>query len=155
MRKLFMGTILISLLGALVIGAVLAWTGSTPALPRSATAGNVVVAVNWDSGGTGNKVVPTNAWIEVAKAGITNTGDIDVHVQANPNAGSVGSIGYSPSCGGSDNTTGQVIRTSNANVPTGTSVADLVSVQLKADTGLEDACQGATVNYDLTINVES
>ena len=155
MRKLFIGTLMVSLLGALVIGAVLAWTGTTPASSRTATAGNVVVSVYWSTGDTGNKVVPTNQWIEVAKAGISNTGDIDVHVRADPNAGSIGAISYSPSCGGADNTSGRVVLLNGGNVPTNSSAGDLVSVQLAADTGLEDACQGATINYDVTINVES
>lgn len=153
MRKLFIGTMMVCLLGALAIGAVLAWNGSTPASPQTATAGEVDVSVYWVSGGTGNEVVPTNQWIEVAKAGINNTGDVDVRVRAS--AGSVGSISYSSACGGANNTSGQVVRIDPTYVPAGAWAGDLVKVELKADANLEDECQGDTINYDLIINVET
>jgi len=154
MRKLFIGTLMVSLLGALVIGAVLAWTGSTTD-SSSAQAGSVSVAFyGYDQ--TANKVVPNDQWIEVANGGLTNNGDIPVHVRADPNAGSVGSISYSPACGGSANTLGAVNQASGSTVNVGASVDDpLYRVYLKADTGLPDACQGATISYDVTINVES
>jgi len=153
MRKLFIGTILVSLLGALAIGAVLAWTGSTTG-SSSAQAGSVSVAFyGYDQ--LSNKVVPNNQWIEVANGGLTNNGDIAVHVRADPNAGSVSTISYANSCGGAPYTDGAVNQESGSSVNPGNSADDLYRVYLRAATGLPDACQGQTISYDVTINVES
>jgi len=147
MRKLFIGTIVVSLLGALVIGAALAWTGSAKG-PASATAGTVGVAFyNWVP--TGNLVIPNDTYIKVADSGFTNTGNITVHATG----GLVGNIWETAGGACNDNITGAVNVSDGSNVLPGNSIADAYDVYLKMDSSAEDSCQGATINYDVTIDV--
>ena len=145
MRKLFIGTILVSLLGALVIGAVLAWTGSAKG-PASATAGSVGVDFyNWVD--TGNKVVPNDTWIQVADSGFRNTGNITVHATG----GVVSNIWGAGAC--NDDISGAVNVSDGSSVAAGTTIDDAYDIFLMMGSGAEDACQGATINYDVTIDV--
>ena len=149
MRKLFIGTIVVSLLGALVIGAALAWTGSTTG-SGSATAGGVGVTFNnWVP--TGNPVVPNDNWIQVADTGFTNTGDITVHATG----GSVSGIDVPGGGACNDNLLGAVNVSDGSNVLPGNSIGDAYDVFLKMDTLAEDDCQGDTINYSVTIDVST
>lgn len=143
MRKLFIGTMLTSLLGAAVIGGALAWTGSTPAASVTASSGAVAVVISGYNP-TGNLVVPTATDIKVADAGITNNGDITVHVTGG--SVTVTNLGV---CG----ITGSVGNINGGNVAPATSFAPLYDVFLNMPTGAPNGCQGQTINYDLTINV--
>jgi hypothetical protein len=156
MRKLFIGTMVVCLLGALAIGAVLAWTGSTTS-SRSATAGTVSIDFH-NYTPTANPVIPNATDIEVARTGFTNTGDIAVMPRAS-NPGSANVTGTS--AGGCD--------TTNFNTPRNNAVGgssgyvnpgndsgdDAFRVYLNMKSGAADACQGATISYDVTINVET
>jgi len=151
MRSVFQVTFVTSLVAALAVGGVLAWTGSAVG-SSSATAGSISVAFyGYDL--TSNKVVPNNGWIEVANGGLTNNGDIAVHVRADPNAGSVPAISAAGGC--SDNILGAVNLWNGATVAPGGSVDDLYRVYLKMDPNAEEGCQNTVISYDVTINVES
>jgi len=145
MRKLFIGTIVVSLLGALVIGAALAWTGSAKA-PVSATAGTVGVAFyNWVP--TGNLVIPNDTYIKVADSGFTNTGNITVHATG----GLVDNIWGAGDC--DNDISGSVNVSDGSAVAPGYSIADAYDIFLYMGSGAEDSCQGVTINYDVTIDV--
>jgi len=145
MRKLFIGTILVSLLGALVIGSVLAWSGSKSG-SASATAGSVGVDFNnWVN--TGSLVVPNDTWIKVADSGFTNTGNITVHATG----GLVSNIWGAGAC--NDDIAGAVNVSDGSNVAPGNSIADAYDIFLMMGSGAENSCQGATINYDVTIDV--
>ena len=149
MRRLFIGTILVSLLGAAVVGAVLAWTGSTPSSQQNATAGAVSVEVYWNSGDiSGAVVVPDNAWTKVASGGITNTGDIAVHVTG-------GTVTYNPGVGPDCLVTGQLDDIVGTSVAKAASVGNLYGVYLKMATTAPDGCQSSPLVYDVVIDVES
>jgi hypothetical protein len=155
-RKLFIGTMAVCLLGALTIGAVLAWTGSTTG-SGSATAGSVSIDFH-NYAASANLVIPNDTDIEVARTGFTNNGDIKVKPDAgNPGSASVTSTSKPVACDTSNfasprpNTVG----TSTAYVNPGSDSGDdafRVYVQMKS--GAVDACQGVTINYAVTINVE-
>ena len=157
MRKLFIGTILVSVLGALVIGAVLAWLGSETS-SRTANAGSVTIAFN-NYTPSGNLVIPNDTDIEVARTGFKNTGDIKVK----PNAGIPGSATVTATSAGSNcfptnfltprnnavgNHTGYVI-------PDATSGGDAFRVYVRMKSGAAEGCQGVTISYDVTINVKT
>lgn len=145
MRKLFAGTMLTFLLGALAIGGALAWTGSTIG-SSTAQAGQVAITFGAYNQ-TGAKVVPNNTWTTVANGNITNTGDIAVQV----NGGSVTNINAG-AC--SDDMAGQVVPTDGSFVaPSATGGG--YAVQLYMSSGAEDSCQNATIYYDVTISVNS
>jgi hypothetical protein len=147
MRKLFIGTIVVSLLGALVIGAALAWTGSVNG-SSSATAGTVGVAFyNWAP--TGNLVIPNDSYIKVADSGFTNTGNITVHATG----GLVGTIWGAGAC--DDDISGAVNVSDGSAIAPGGSIDDAYDIFLKMSSGAEDSCQGATINYKVTIDVET
>lgn len=147
MRKLFIGTIVVSLLGALVIGAALAWTGSAKG-PASATAGTVGVEFyNWQP--TGNPVIPNDSYIKIADSGFHNTGDIAVHATG----GLVDNIWVAGASACNDDISGAVNVSDGSAVAPGGYIADAYDIFLYMGAGAEDSCQGATINYDVTINV--
>lgn len=147
MRKLFIGTMLTSLLGAFIIGGVLAWSNSATG-PSSALAGNASASF-FNYAPTGNKVVPNDSYIKVAQSGFTNTGDIAVHATG----GSVANIDIPGGTACNNDMDGAV------NAIDGTSVAPLSNfgyafdVYLRMNSAAENDCQGKTINYDVTINV--
>ncbi len=155
MRKLFIGTMVVCLLGALTIGAVLAWNGSATS-PRSATAGSVSIAFN-SYAPTANPVIPNDTDILVATTGFTNNGDIAVK----PNAVSPGSASVTGTSAGSNCTAGNfltprpnTVGTNGGYVgPAGTSGGDAFHVHVQMKSGAVDACQGVTIDYSVTINV--
>ena len=144
---------LVSLLAALVVGAVLAWTGSTSG-SSTASAGSVSIAFDSYTA-TGNKVVPTGVDIQVAYTGFTNTGDISVAPDAsNPGSATVTGTN-SASCGSGEFNAGAVtVGPNNGYVPPGnTSGGDAFRVWLNMNTAANQACQGETIYYNVTINV--
>ena len=149
MRKLFIGTILVSLLGALAIGAVLAWTGSTTnGTGQSAATGEVSAQV-WNVAGTGALVVPTGAPILVATGGLYNDGDIAMGATggsvSNAVVTNVGTCGLS----------GSVTVTNGGLLAVGATVAPLYDVYLTMGTGAGNGCQNGAISYDLTIDISS
>lgn len=144
MRKLFAGTIALFLLAAVGIGGAFAWTGSTSGSGQ-ADAGQVSVQL-YAYNATGNKVVPTGNAIHVARAGITNMGDIGVHVTG-------GSVSYTgnPIC----QVSGSVSVINGGTVGVGGSAGDLFDVYLTMGTGADDSCQNNSLPYDVTITVAS
>ena len=153
MRKFFGGTIVVSLMAAGLVGAALAWTGSiTDGVDDGATAGYVCVTL-YNQETVANPVVPNGGFTEVMNGGLENCGDVAVHVKSGVDAGSVSTISYDSGCGGADNTIGRVVRISGATVPVDTDVDDLWRVDLAADGDLEDACQGDTIDFTVTVNV--
>ena len=147
MRKLLIGTMLVSLLAALAIGAVLAWNGSDTSLENAAS-GSASAEI-WNVQDTGNLVVPTGDPIKVANGGIYNNGDIPVGVTTgsvnNAQVTGVGTCGLS----------GSVNVTNTNNVAVGATSAPLYDVYLTMATWASNACQNGAITYDLTINVES
>jgi hypothetical protein len=148
-RRLFIGTMLTSLLGALVIGGVLAWTGSTAATPESATSGVAAAAVYNYVNTPGALVLPTGLDIKVGDAGITNTGNIAVHVTGGTVTNVTYNVGNSGACG----VTGSVAVTNPNPIAPGASFAPLYDVFLNMPTTAGDICQNNTIGFDLTINV--
>jgi len=145
MRKLFIGTILVSLLGAAVVGAALAWDGSASST-QTATAGEIH-AYAYDFVGTGALVVPTNSWIEVGSIGLGNDGDITLHATS----GSVGNISYAGEC----QLSGKVDVANGGDVLVGQAFGGLYDISLAMGTGAINNCQNATISYDLTLNFSS
>ena len=145
MRKFFLGLMLSSALGAVVIGGALAWTGSADG-SSSAQAGKIAVSIYNYNTSVGSKVVPTGNAIKVATGGISNTGDIAVHVTG-------GTVTYTgnPIC----HVSGSVGDVNNVTVNTNTSVPGLYNVYLTMGPGADDACQNYTLPYNVSINVAS
>lgn len=153
MRKFFIGTMLVSLLGALVVGAVLAWTGSTSG-SSTASAGSVSIAFDSYTS-TGNKVVPNDTNIMVAYTGFTNNGAISVKPDAsNPGSATVTGTN-SASCGSGEFNAGTVtVGANNGYVaPSATSGGDAFDVWLNMKGAANQACQGETIYYNVTVNV--
>ena len=149
MRKLFIGTILVSLLGAAVIGAALAWTGSVTG-GGDATAGTVGVAFyNWNA--ISSVVVPNAADIKVAETGFSNTGNITVQATG----GSVPSINVPAATVCNGYLSGSVQVAHGDWVSPGSSIGYAYDVFLKMNADAPDDCQGKTISYDVTINVKS
>ena len=148
MRKLFIGTILVSLLGAAVIGAALAWTGQATSTGQTATTGEVSAQV-WNVVGTGALVVPTGNWIKVADGGLYNDGDIALHAVS----GSVSNVWVTNvgTCGLS----GSVVITNGGYLSVESTGYPLYDVFLAMPTDAGDACQNGAITYDLTINVDT
>ena len=148
MRKLFIGTILVSLLGAAVIGAALAWTGQAVSTGQTAATGEVSAQV-WNVVGTGALVVPTGNWIKVADGGLYNDGDIAVGAVSgsvsNAQVTGVGTCGLS----------GLVAITDGGKVAVGSTASPLYDVSLAMPTNAGNACQNGAITYDLTINVDT
>jgi hypothetical protein len=144
MRKLFIGTILVSLLGAAVIGAALAWTGSASDT-ENASAGQIH-AYPYGFAGTGNKVVPTGQWIEVGTIGLHNDGDIALHATG-------GSL--TPRDLASCHLTGAVNVENNGTVGVGEEYGGLYSLWLQMATDAANGCQNQTITYDLVLNFSS
>jgi hypothetical protein len=148
MRKLFIGTILVSLLGAAVIGAALAWTSQAVSTGQTATAGEASAEV-WNVIGTGALVVPTGNWIKVADGGLYNDGDIPVSaVSGSVNNAYVTGVG---TCG----LVGLVEITNGGKVSVGATASPLYNVFLAMPTNASDLCQNGAITYDLTVNVSS
>lgn len=154
MRRLFIGTMLTSLLGAAVIGGVLAWTGSVSGSSQ-ATAGTVSIAFN-NYTPTGNAVSPNAADTLVANTGFTNNGTIAV----SPDAGSPGSANVTGTSAGSCDAsnfntprTNTVGGDSGSVAPAASSGNDAFRMYVNMKSGAVDACQGVTISYDVTINV--
>lgn len=144
MRKFFFGLMFSSALAATVIGGVLAWNGSVSG-SNSAVAGKV--AVDWYKyEPTTNMVIPNYKFINVANGGLTNTGDIAVHVTG-------GSVQYTGWNGCSVD--GQVRVTNGNPIGPGQQWAPLYAVDLRMNTDASDNCQNATLPYNVTINVAS
>jgi hypothetical protein len=153
-RKLFIGTMLTSLLGAAVIGGVLAWTGSAGG-STTATAGTVSIAFN-NYLPTGTAVSPTGLDTWVATTGFTNNGTIAVQPDGgNPGAANVTSTSNAL-CDTSNfatprpNTVGGDSGPVN---PANNSGNDAFRIYVRMASGAVNACQGVTINYDVTINV--
>ena len=148
MRKLFIGTILVSLLGAAVIGAALAWTSQAVSTGQTAATG-VASAQVWNVVGTGAKVIPTGNSILVANGGLYNNGDIAVGAVtgsvSNAVVTGVGTCGLS----------GSVVITNGGMVSVGATASPLYDVYLAMATNAGNACQNGAITYDLTINVSS
>jgi hypothetical protein len=152
MRKLFIGTILVSLLGALVIGTVLAWTGSTPAKKYYTATGTVCATISGEHY-TGNQVYPTGSPVGVLRGGFANcTTSPGINLSlydANPGDVAINSPG---GC----SLSGDVAMLSDEWVAPGyTTTADRWEAQITMGTGAGDGCQGQTIDYDVTINVET
>ena len=147
MRKFLIGTMLVSLLAALAIGGVLAWTGSYTEQQNAAT-GSASAEI-WNVVNTGNLVVPTGDPIKVANGGIYNNSDIPVGVTS-------GSVSDATVSGvGTCGLTGSVNVTNANNVAVGATASPLYDVYLTMATFASDACQNGAITYNLTINVES
>jgi hypothetical protein len=152
MRKLFIGTIVVSFLGALVIGAALAWTGSTPAVEYNTLTGSVCAAISGDHY-TGNQVYPTGNPTGVLRGGFTNcTSSPGINLSlydANPGDVAI----YSP---GGCSLSGDVAMLSDELVAPGNSTtADRWEAQITMGSGAPNACQNQTIDYTVTINVET
>jgi hypothetical protein len=142
MKKLFIGTILVSLLGAAVIGTALAWTGSASD-SESATAGQIH-AYAYGFVGTGAKVVPTDSWIQVGSIGLHNDGDITLHATTGSSVGMI-----SPNwC----NLSGAVNVVNGGDVKVGEEYGGLYDIFLMMGSGANNACQNQPISYDLTLN---
>lgn len=147
MRKFFIGTMMVCLLGAMTIGAVLAWNGSATS-QRTATTGSASAQI-WNVIDSGNLVVPTGNPIKVADGGIWNDGDIAVFVTS-------GSVSNAIVTGiGACGLTGSVTVTDGASVAVNATASPLYDVYLTMATGAGDACQAGAITYNLTINVSS
>ena len=154
-RKLFAAVFAVSLLTALVIGAALAWAGSASG-NYSSTAGTISVAL-YSVDATGNAVYPTATHIAVLTGGIQNNTPanpgIAVQVRDGVNAGSVTSIA---ALGCQAWLSGDVDRLDGAFINAGGYNADnLWQAWLQMNTDCPDSCQGVTINYDVTVNVQT
>jgi hypothetical protein len=145
MRKLFIGTILVSLLGAAVIGAALAWDGSATSTQSATTGG--IHAYAYDFVGTSALVVPTDSWIQVGSIGLGNDGNITLHATS----GSVGNITYAAACALS----GKVDVANGGDVLVGNQYGGLYNISLAMGLGADNSCQNQTISYDLTLNFSS
>ncbi|MGE0599710.1 MAG: hypothetical protein AB7J35_11435 [Dehalococcoidia bacterium] len=145
MRKYFIGLMLSSALGAVAIGSALAWTGSGSWSGGSASAGSVsIVLTDWSP--STNKVVPTGSPIEVGTVGFLNNGDVTVHATG----GSVSTTGPYASCA-----TGSATVSNGGNVSPGQQYGGLVAISLTMPTDASDDCQGQSITFDITVNVET
>lgn len=145
MRKYFLGLMLSSALGAIVIGSALAWTGSGSWNGGSGQAGSVSITLT-DWAPTGNKVIPTGNPILVGTVGFLNNGDVTVHATG----GSVSTVGPYASCAA-----GSVSVQNPGNVTPGAQYGGLVNVFLTMPPLASDDCQGQTIPFDLTVTVET
>jgi len=143
---------LTSLIGTLVIGAALAWTGTTSSSPQSATAGSVSASV-YNYVPTANVVIPTALPIKVGDAGITNSGAIAVNVTGGSVSGIVTGDGACNAYIGISGITGSVTVTNAGFVGPSTSFSPLYDVFLTMGTGAPNGCQGQTISFNLTVNV--
>lgn len=144
MRKYFLGLMISSALGAIVIGSALAWTGSGSWNGGSGQAGSVSITLT-DWAPTGNKVIPTGNPILVGTVGFLNNGDVTVH--ATP-GGTATTTGPYASCA-----VGSVTVLNNGDVAPSAQYGGLVGVYLTMPTGASDACQGQSLPFDLTVTV--
>ena len=152
MRKLFIGTTLTSLLGALVVGGVLAWTGSTTNAGYSTLSGTVCATISSDAY-TGNQVFDGAGATDVLQGGFTNcTSSPGVNLSlydANPGDVTITSPG---GCALS----GDVVMLADQLVgPGGASAPNRWSAQITMGPGAPNSCQTTPIVYDVTINVET
>jgi hypothetical protein len=145
---------LTSVLGALVVGGVLAWTGSVSG-SSTATAGAVSIAFN-NYIPTGNAVNPSDLDTQVASTGFTNNGSYAVA----PDAGNPGSANVTgTSAVGCDTTNFWTPRANTVGgdsglvSPANNSGNDAFRIYVNMKSGALNACQGVTISYDVTINV--
>ena len=147
MRKLFISTTVVSLLAALVVGAVLAWTGTGTGNFNS-SAGSISVAL-YSVDATGNQVYPTGNPIAVLEGGIQNNTPANPGISVQVTGGSV-SVNSPGGC----SLSGDVVVLDSSFVgPGGANADNLWRARLTMGTGAPDGCQGATINYDVTVNV--
>ncbi len=156
MRKLFMGTLITSLLGALVVGAALAWTGSAVE-NYNTSAGTLSVAL-YSVDATGNAVYPTASAIYVLQGGIQNNTPanpgIAVSVQTGGAAGSVAVVSTTDGCQGYLSGDVDLLNSSFVG-PGGGNADNLWAAWLSMAENAPDICQGDTININVTVNVET
>lgn len=156
MRKIFLGTMLASLLSAVAIGGALAWTGSTTS-SYNASAGAISVAIA-NAAYTGNQVYPTGSTIPLV------TGQIQNNTTANPGVNVAitgGSLTNFSSNGAACNTwlalsgawTGSVAVTDGSAVAPGGAVGGGWSAGVSVYPTMDNDCQNRPFTYDVTINV--
>lgn len=156
MRKIFIGTMLASLLSAIVIGGALAWTGSTTA-SYSTSSGAISVAIA-GAGSTGNQIYPTGSNIPLV------TGAIQNNTAANPGVNVAitgGTLTNFLSNGGVCNAwlalpgawTGSVTVTDGSGVAPGGAVGGGWSAGVSVYPTMDNDCQNRPFTYDVTINV--
>lgn len=156
MRKIFIGTMLASLLSAIVIGGALAWTGSTTG-SYSSSAGQISVAIANDLY-TGNQIYPTGSTIPLV------TGQIKNNTAANPGVNVAitgGTLTNFLSDGLVCNTwlglggawTGSVGVTDGSAVAPGGAVGGGWTAGVSVHPTMDNDCQNRPFTYDVTINV--
>jgi hypothetical protein len=151
MKKLFLLAATVTMLAALVIGGVMAWTGAAAGGANGQT-GKVAFSI-YDLQPTSALVVPDNQWKIVGNGGITNSGDIPVHVTGG--SATVNSIVSRTAAVCLDNMLGAVTVTNSGPVGIGESYGGLYSVSVKMDGDAEDVCQSQTFSYVVDITVAS
>ncbi len=148
MRKVFLTIIGVSAALTLVLGVAFAWT-STASFSDNASAGSLSVAV-YGAANTSNQLYPTNNPIAVVTGAIQNNTPANPGINVYLTGGSVSSGGgYYDACYMS----GSVGSINNTQVPPGGNAGGAWTAFLTMPGNAPDGCQGATIPYNVTLNV--
>ncbi|MCC6381619.1 MAG: hypothetical protein IT304_03875 [Dehalococcoidia bacterium] len=154
MRKIFGGALLFSVVGAVLFGGVLAWKSTQIASNNSATVGDL----NWTLLYTPNNslIGPNGNDVKVGEGAVTNNGDFNIKLDA-PAIGevTVSSVDVGHQLCQVTNFHGAVyakLGSSLAVIPDGGTGGDFY-VNMLVDQNAPLSCVGATISYDVAINV--
>ncbi len=157
MRKLFIATFSMSLLGVLLVGAALAWTARVTAPSVNAFIGKLAVALpNESFASTGKKLYPGVGRIPVTTGKIVNNTPSDPGVAVKVTDASI-SFPNAPlfpaqECAGFIGGDVDV----DTNTPVGPGGGALgFTVFLSLASNAPNSCQGKTVTYSLTFNLKT
>lgn len=154
MRKLFSATFLVTAALAAIVGIGVAWTSSATG-GTTATAGSLSVALDSSGSGYGalpNLVYPSGLWTNVFVGQIKNNTPTNPGIAVTITGGSVGNIVANQGCNYSA-ITGNLAVTNIGPIPAGGAIGGQWYAQLNMSGAASDACQGATISYDVTVNV--
>ncbi len=159
MRRLYAAVFGIAALAVLLIGGVLAWTGSASGKFSAQTGKIEVELANFSN--TGNKVVPSGNFINEQNGQIRNKTSANPGIAVHITGGSVSDISSNGAdCNkfiandglGKPGVDGQVRATGTGDVSPG-AVGGAWSADIRMKTGAPDDCQERTLSYTVTVNV--
>jgi len=149
MRKLFLTVIAVSAAMTLVLGVAFAWTSSATN-SYTATAGSLSVAIANDSY-TGNQVYPTASWINVVNGQIKNNTLANPGVNVFIAGGAVTGTGNFTYC----HMAGNLRVIDGSQVAPGGNVGGWWGADLAMAGDSPNDCQGATIGYDVRVDVST
>jgi hypothetical protein len=157
MRKLFLGITTLSMLGALIVGAALAWTTQVNNTTGSAQAGQIVAEPVLTSVTPAQKLYPTGTYIHVQDAALKNTTPADPGISLKIASGTVFGFpttvanGYG-TCNVAGMLSGIVDNIDSTPVAPG-STGGSAAVQIKMDPATPECAENKTFGYTVQLTM--